>query len=90
MEKIGALATSLEEGLGEETGWTKVEDVENLQKELDLEVAALRKNLLAQSSCGHRSHSQLEKALPRRAKDADSQKDAACKGCLFSLQRLHL
>ena len=48
MEKIGSLATSLEEGLGEETAWAKVEDVKNLQKELDQEVTALRKNLLAQ------------------------------------------
>ena len=59
MEKIGALATSLEEGLGEETGWAKVEDVENLQKELDLEVAALRKNLLAQK--------QLRSQIPQSA-----------------------
>ena len=29
MEKIGSLATSLEEGLGEETAWAKVEDVKN-------------------------------------------------------------
>ena len=35
---------------------------------------------LHRSSCGHRSHSQLEKALPRRAQGAHSQKDAACKG----------
>ena len=59
MEKIGALATSLEEGLGEETGRAKVEDVENLQKELDLEVAALRKNLLAQK--------QLRSQIPQSA-----------------------
>ena len=85
MEKIGSLATSLEEGLGEETAWAKVEDVKNLQKELDQEVTALRKNLLAQK--------QLWSQIPQSAwksfaKDADSQKDAACKGYLFSLQRL--
>ena len=48
MEKIATLATSLEEGLGEEAAWAKVEDVKNLQRELDQEVTALRKNLLAQ------------------------------------------
>ena len=48
MEKIATLATSLEEGLGEEAAWAKVEDVKNLQRELDQEVTALRKNLRAQ------------------------------------------
>ena len=48
MEKIATLASSLEEGLGEEAAWAKVEDVKNPQRELDQEVTALRKNLLAQ------------------------------------------
>ena len=48
MEKIGTLASSLEEGLEEETANAKVENVQNLQKELEGEVAALRKNLQAQ------------------------------------------
>ena len=48
MEKIGTLASSLEDGLEEETANAKVDDVKKLQKELEGEVAALRKNLLAQ------------------------------------------
>ena len=48
MEKIGTLASSLEEGLEEETANAKVENVQNIQKELEGEVAALRKNLQAQ------------------------------------------
>ena len=45
MEKIGTLASSLEEGLEEETANAK--DVKKKQKELEGEVAALGKNLLA-------------------------------------------
>ena len=48
MEKNCTLASSLEEGLEEETANAKVENVQNLQKELEGEVAALRKNLQAQ------------------------------------------
>ena len=48
MEKIGTLASSMEEGLEEETANAKVENVQNIQKELEGEVAALRKNLQAQ------------------------------------------